>query len=154
MLAWHYTTGRKFEHISSSGMLIPGGIGAERTGTPVLWFSRNQHWEQTAGNACHEAGQSVRRLTMRETYVASGGLVRYGCDVKRLYTGEALRRKAQMTDEVWAALYAAGKLQQAYPAAWCGSVDSISIEGLVVHVLSEAFKWERIEAASVSSGIE
>ncbi|WP_149675652.1 hypothetical protein [Paraburkholderia panacisoli] len=78
----------------------------------------------------------MRRLTMRETYVASGGLVRYGCDVKRLYVGEVLRRKAQMTDEVWAALYAAGKLQQAYPAAWCGSVDSLPIDGLVVHVLS------------------
>ena len=45
MLAWHYTTGRKFQDITSSGMLIPGGIGAEPTGTPVLWFSRHQHWE-------------------------------------------------------------------------------------------------------------
>jgi hypothetical protein len=56
MLARHYTTGRKFQHISASGMLIPGGIGAESTGAPVLWFSRNQHWEQTAGDECSEAG--------------------------------------------------------------------------------------------------
>jgi hypothetical protein len=100
MLAWHHTTGQKFEQISASRMLIPGGE-AEPTGTPVRWFSRNQHWEQTAGDECHETGQSVHRLTMRETYVASGGLVRYGCDVKRLYAGEVLRRKAQMTHEVW-----------------------------------------------------
>jgi hypothetical protein len=148
MLAWHYTTERKFQHIIASGMLIPGGIGGESTGTPVLWFSRNQHWEQTAGDKCNEPGQPVRRLTMRETYVASGGLVRYGCDVKRLYVGEVLRRKAQMTDEVWAALYAAGKLQQGYPAAWCGSVDSLPIDGLVVHVLSESFKWQSCEVGS------
>ncbi|CAG4889443.1 hypothetical protein [Paraburkholderia saeva] len=148
MLAWHYTTARKYQHISASGMLIPGGIGIdiESTGMPVLWFSRNQHWEQTAGDACHVAGQPVRRLTMRETYAASGGLVRYGCDVKRLDVGEILRRKAQITHEVWAALYAAGKQQQAYPAAWCGSVDSIPVDGLVVDVLSESFKWERFEA--------
>lgn len=146
MLAWHYTTGRKFHQISASGMLIPGGVGVGSTGTRVLWFSRNQHWEQTAGDECHEAGQPVRRLTMRETYAASGGLVRYGCDVKRLYAGEVLRQEAQMTHDVWAALYAAGKQQQAYPAAWCGSVDSIPIDGLAVHVLSESFKWQRFEA--------
>jgi hypothetical protein len=146
MLAWHYTTGKKFQPISSSGMLIPGGIGGGPGGTSVLWFSRNQHWEQTAGDECREAGQAPRRLTMHETYAASGGLVRYGCDVKRLYAGEMLRRKAQMTHEVWADLHAAGKLQQAYPAAWCGAVDSIPLDGLVVHVMSEAFKWQRVDA--------
>lgn len=146
MLAWHYTTARKSQHIRASGMLIPGGMGAESTETPVLWFSRNQHWEQTAGDECNEAGQPVRRLTMHETYVASGGLVRYGCDVKRLHVGEVLRRKAQMTHEVWAALHVAGKLQQAYPAAWCGSIDSIPIDDLVVHVLSESLKWQSFEA--------
>ena len=146
MLAWHYTTGQKFQHITSSGMLIPGGIGVEPTGTPVLWFSRNQHWEQTAGDECHEAGQPPRRLTMRETYTASGGLVRYGCDPKRLYVGEMLRRKAGLPHELWAALHAAGKLQQAYPAAWCGSVESIPVDDLVVHVMSESFKWQRFEA--------
>jgi hypothetical protein len=104
MLAWHYTTERKFQHIIASGMLIPGGIGGESTGTPVLWFSRNQHWEQTAGDECHEAGQPLRCLTMRETHVANGGLVRFGGDAKRLYVGEVLRRKAQMTHPVWAAL--------------------------------------------------
>jgi hypothetical protein len=78
--------------------------------------------------------------------VVSGGLVRYGCDVKRLYVGEVLRRKARMTQEAWAALYVAAKLQQAYTAAWCGSVDSIPIDDLVVQVLSESFKWQSFEA--------
>ena len=146
MLAWHYTTGRKLRSITASGMLVPRRIGNESTDEPVLWFSRNQHWEQTAGKACHETGQPVRRLSMRETYAEGEGLVRYGCDVKRLYAGEALRRKARITHEVWAALHAAGKLQQAYPAAWCGSVDSMPIDSLVVHVMSELFKWERFEA--------
>ena len=102
MLAWHYTTGRKLRSITTSGMLIPGGMGIEPAPTPVLWFSRNQHWEQTAGTACHEAGQPVRRLTLRETYAESGGLVRYGCEIERLYAGEALRRKARMSHEAWA----------------------------------------------------
>ncbi len=146
MLAWHYTTGRKLQYITASGMLIPGSTGIEPPDKPILWFSRNQHWEQTAGNACHDAGQPVRRLTLRETYAQSGGLVRYGCDVKRLYAGEALRLKAQVSREVWAALHAAGKQQQAYPAAWCGSVDSIPLEGLIVNIMSDSFKWEQFEA--------
>ncbi|WP_287197617.1 hypothetical protein [Paraburkholderia sp.] len=127
-------------------MLIPGSMGIEPPDKPILWFSRNQHWEQTAGNACHDDGQPVRRMTLRETYARSGGLVRYGCDVKRLYAGEALRQKAQMSHEDWAALHAEGKQQHAYPAAWCGSVDSIPVDGLVVDVMSDAFKWERFEA--------
>jgi hypothetical protein len=57
-----------------------------------------------------------------------------------------LRRKAGLPHELWAALHAAGKLQQAYPAAWCGSVESIPVDGLVVHVMSESFKWQRFEA--------
>lgn len=146
MLAWHYTTGRKFQDITSSGMLIPGGIGVEPTGTPVLWFSRHQHWEQTAGDECHEAGQPLRRLTMRETCMASGGLVRYGCEPGRLDAGEELRRKARMTHEEWAELHATGKLQHAYPAAWCGAVESIPVDGLVVQVMSESFKWQRFAA--------
>jgi hypothetical protein len=69
MLAWHYTTGQKFEQISASGMLIPGGIGAEPSGTPVLWFSRNQHWEQTAGDECHETGHGF--LDLHEQVVSA-----------------------------------------------------------------------------------
>jgi hypothetical protein len=146
MLAWHYTTGHKFQCITATGMLIPGGIGIDPPEKPILWFSRNQHWEQTAGRAWHEDGQPMRRLTMLETCAQSGGLVRYGCDPKRLYAGEALQRQARMTDEDWAALCVEGRRQKAYPAVWCGSVDSIPVDNLVVHLLSDSFKWEGIPA--------
>jgi hypothetical protein len=36
-------------------------------------------------------------------------------------------------------------IQEFLLAAWCGSVDAIPIYDLAVHVMSESFKWERVE---------
>ena len=38
MLAWHYTTGRKFQHITASGILVPADTGVEPPEKPVLGF--------------------------------------------------------------------------------------------------------------------
>lgn len=145
MLAWHYTTGEKFPSILASGELLPTAIGVKPPEKPVLWFSLNQYWENTANKSVYDENGNARRLSMREHLSICDGLVRFGYEAKNLHVGEALRRKAAMSAAVWRDLWAEGRRQKATPSDWCGSIMPIPVPALVVEVMSNAFKWERIE---------
>jgi len=144
MLAWHYTTGQKFPIIIERGELVPSAIGVKPPEKPILWFSLNQYWEHTANKAIADANGNLRRLTMRETFNLGGGLVRFGYEAKNLHVGDALRRKASMSASVWRGLCAEGRRQNAAPSDWCGSIVPVPVPALVVEVMNDAFKWERI----------
>jgi hypothetical protein len=143
MLAWHYRTGQKFFLIINSGFLRPTDIGVNPPEMPILWFSLNQYWENTANKGWHQDG-ITRTLSMQETYERAGGLIRFGIEVKRLYVGAELKRKARMNNRTWKALYDEGIAKFAKPSEWCGAIEPIPIDGLTVEVMSEKFVWERV----------
>lgn len=149
MLVWHYTTGQKFPFIVGCGFLLPSGIAASPPEKPILWFSANQYWEQTACKAWSEPGQPLRILSMQETFKLGGGLVRFGCHVKHLRTGEALRKGARMKSAVWSQLAVQGLREGARPAEWWGRTKRLAIDELAVEVMTDEMKWEPVRSYSL-----
>lgn len=146
MLAWHYTTGQKFVQIVERGVLLPTARYVKPPEKPILWFSLHPYWEPTANKLWVQDG-GRRTLTMRETFQRARGLVRFGCDVRDLLMGEALRRKAGMSASVWRGLAAEGRRQGAKPSDWCGTVAPVPIDDLVVEVMDADFQWQPVTAA-------
>lgn len=144
MIAWHYTTGQKFLAIVESGCLKPTNIDVKPPEKPILWFSLNQQWENTANKAKLDANGEIKRLSMKETYELGGGLVRFGIKPNILYLGDELRRKASMSASIWRALCKEGLKQNAKPSEWCGSISTISTDKLIIEVMRDDFAWERV----------
>ena len=75
--AWHYTTGQKAKMIFESGELKPTDAFIEAQEKPILWFSKNQEWEQTANKMLAGPGGTLRQLTTDETRNMGGGRVSF-----------------------------------------------------------------------------
>lgn len=144
MIAWHYTTGQKFFAIVESGCLKPTNIGVKPPEKPILWFSLNQQWENTANKSILDANGEIKHLSMKETFRLGGGLVRFGVKSNMLHLGDELCRKASMSASVWSALCKEGLKQNSKPSEWCGSISSIPIDNLIVEVMNEDFSWVRV----------
>jgi hypothetical protein len=144
MIAWHYTTGQKFLAIVESGYLKPTNIDVRPPEKPILWFSLNQKWENTANKAILEADGEIKRLSMQETRRLGGGLVRFGIKPNVLYLGNQLRIKASMSASIWKVLCKEGLKQNAKPSEWCGSLKPIPINKLFIEVMNKDFVWEKV----------
>ena len=118
-LAWHYTVGNHFLKIMESGYLRPTDIGIEPGEKPILWFSTNQTWDQTACKAVLKDGK-ICRISKEETRNLGGGLYRFGMPIDRLHMWPKLVRKARMTPNVQRLLEIEGRKQGANPSEWCG----------------------------------
>jgi hypothetical protein len=142
MLAWHYTTGEKFEEIVAAGFLRPTSMHIGPSERPILWFSLNQGWEQTANKGWEERGVR-RRLTMEETRVKGRGLARFGIDARRLIPWPKLGRKARMSPETMGLLMEGAAEVGANPYDWLGTFARIELTGLVISVVDDG-EWAEI----------
>ena len=147
-LAWHYTTGVHFERIAAAGFLMPAATAVAPPEKPILWFSVNQYWELTANKGWEFPGGSIRTLTMTETFEKARGLVRFGCPLRLLRSGEALRKEGRMKSAMWRLLAAEGKRQGADPGEWWGTTKPLSIDGLAVEVMNREWAWEPVRTAA------
>jgi hypothetical protein len=59
-LLWHYTVRPHILSILSDGVIKPATAFVSRRERPIVWFSSNQNWEQTANkSAAMEDGRIV-----------------------------------------------------------------------------------------------
>jgi len=121
-IVWHYTTGENFIKIVEDGFLKPTSIGIKGKEKPILWFSSHPYFEPTACKAKIING-SIQRLTMKETFIAGGGLVRLGMPLSSLTRWPQLHRDALMPRKIARILERSGKEQGAKPSQWYGLID-------------------------------
>jgi hypothetical protein len=141
MIAWHYTTGEKYELIKKSGLLLPAESGVEPPERPILWFSTHPKFEPTAMKPLASAQGIIRMLTLEELRDMAGGLVRFGCPVTQLKFGENLRREAKMQSIVWRALAKRGAKVKASQGDWWGHVGSMALAEVTVEVMNDHKTW-------------
>lgn len=146
LLAWHYTTGQNFRLIVVDGFLCPTSVGVVPPERPAVWFSLNQRFEPTAlkGTIDQDTGLN-RPVSIDEMYEYGGGLVRFGVPPAQLFTGSAMRRRLRMSGKTWRGLAAAGRNVGAYPQQWFATPDPLPVSGLVVDVMNDAGRWERVQ---------
>lgn len=149
IIAWHYTTGEKFELIQKDGVLSPAHIGVVAPERPVIWFSTNPVFETTAAKAIVVDG--VRHmLTLREMYDRAGGIVRLGCHISRLKSGADLRKAAKMQPAMWSVLARVGKRMGASSAEWWGYVGALRLDEAVVERMSDDLTWYSHDARVIA----
>jgi hypothetical protein len=141
MIAWHYTTGEKYELIKKCGSLLPADIGVTAPERPILWFSTHPRFEPTALKPLASARGIIRMLTMEEMRDMAGGLVRFGCPVTRLKFGENLRKEAKMQSIIWRSLAKSAVRVKANQGDWWGYVGTMEIAGLKVELMSNRMTW-------------
>lgn len=143
MMAWHYTTGQKYELIKQTGILLPADIGVEPPEQPILWFSTHPRYEPSAMKPLADAnGGIIRRLTLDEMREMADGLYRFGYPIGQLKCGENLRKAVKMSSIWWRRLAKKGASNlKAEPADWWGHVGSLSLSEVTVEKMDANKQW-------------
>lgn len=146
MIAWHYTTGTKFKLISASGHLTPATLGVEPPEQPIVWFSINQYFENTAKKGVQTEDGAYRSATLEEMLELGEGLYRFGYPIQKLKCGEPLRKAAKMKSITWRFLAKRAKSMKANSLEWFGHVgeNPLSIEGMSIEVMGTDLKWKAL----------
>lgn len=145
MIVWHYTKGIKVRNIYDNGCLLPATFGIVPPELPVVWFSANQHFENSALSGEFDARGNHRNLTIEEMMKRHGGLYRFGRPAKGLLHGEELRKAAKISLSDWRGLAKVGEQMGASASDWYGAVvDDMPIDGMHVHRMNEKLVWEAI----------
>lgn len=128
MTLWHYTTGETFLQILESGKILHATAGVPDGERPIVWFSSNQVWEQTANKRAQRSDGSMEGVDMEETRKRGGGLVRFGVDPETApYDWNALKRLSGMKSKHAEHVAAAGLKLHARPSEWFGTFDAVPI---------------------------
>jgi hypothetical protein len=144
MIAWHYTTGKKFDLILSSGVLLPADIGVVEPELPILWFSTHPRYEPSALKAIAYSDGTHSTATLEELYELAGGLARFGCSISRLKCGENLRKAAKMQSLVWRRLVKRGAQMKANPSDWWGHVGTMPLDEITIEIMNTHMQWCRV----------
>ena len=128
LLAWHYSTADRLQSIQRSGLILPASAGIPATERPVAWFSLHPRFEPTAAKGLVDRATGKRRTaTIAEMIDIGSGLVRFGIPARELLTGEALRRKARISNAAWRQLCASGIQCGANPSHWFGLIGPMEL---------------------------
>ena len=96
LTVWHYTTREMYHEIFREGLLRPSSLFQGEGIRPILWFSFNQDWEESANRimVCKDTGKK-KLATKKEMAIYGRGLVRFGIHIKRNGVGllEVLGKK-------------------------------------------------------------
>jgi hypothetical protein len=150
LMAWHYTTTERFNGIHATGLIFPATAGVPANERPVCWFSVNQQFEPTAAKGLVDGATGKRRTaTTAEMVEFAGGLVRLGMPARELLTGEALRRKARISNSAWAGLCRAAAQCGAVPVQWFGAVGDVELTQCTVeHFDPKTSAWQPQEGGA------
>lgn len=145
--AWHYTTGQKAKLIFESGELKPTSLFIEPGEKPILWFSTNQVWEQTANKMLELPDGTLRLLTMEGSRKLGGGLFRFGIPADQLIRWPRLARAANMRGKVQRSLEECGLRDGADFREWCGLLEPVSIDALAWEEMTDS-GWVKLRRAA------
>jgi hypothetical protein len=123
---WHYTTGENFVQIVEDDAIKPATEHVPKNERPIVWFSLNQRWEQTANKGRRTADGRRVTATMMEMCELGGGLVRIGVAPETApYDWKTLRDLSGMSSAMARGLYNAAIEQGARPGEWRGTFELV-----------------------------
>jgi hypothetical protein len=126
-LVWHYTTVDCFKRIVRDGVLRPATAAVPQHERPVVWFSTNEYWEQSANKALQMSDGRLIALDMKGTAKHGGGLIRIGVAPERApHTWNEMRRVARIDRRMARALMHVARRDGADPQQWRGSLEPVS----------------------------
>jgi hypothetical protein len=144
MIVWHYTTAPRTERILDSGILIPATLGILPEEKPVLWFSSNPFWEQSACEVIEDASSPIglKWFSMQETCDLYGGLFRFGVPVEETIKWPEVGKRAGLRADVRKSVMKTARQKGADPKQWYGIIGTnIPIKIEFTQMLLDYRKW-------------
>lgn len=124
-LLWHYTIGHWLRLIVADGIIKTATAGVPEGERPIVWFSKNPHWEQTANKALPRVDGHIVCPNMEQT-AAHSGLGRIAvCPETAPYDWNALKELSGMTSKWAAALYKTAIAEGSRPSEWRGAFEPV-----------------------------
>ncbi len=142
---YHYTTQDVHApKILDSGELQPRKDGAPEHEKPLLWFSKNHVWENTATKTLLVGGE-LYSLTLEQLF-NEYGCVRFSMDKMPdgLMDFKTACKYAGIPTKQRLAMERFGIEKGANPKHWYALKDPVSIEGLLMEVMTDVGVWEAI----------
>jgi hypothetical protein len=138
MLLWHYTTERNLRSLMRKGSILPSTSIHAASQKPIVWFSANQFWEQSA-NQDLTIGGIEHQLTMEGMLAYGGGLARIGVAPETVpHDWAKLKRLANISERQAKRLTTGAVNRGADPAEWYGTFESVPRKNwLVVEVFRD-----------------
>jgi len=140
-IVWHYSAVVKLPLIVVSGVLKGSNTGAESE-LPMLWFSANQQWENTATKMIETKSGSIVRLTFNQQ-AERFGCIRFGlasCDSRLLNWRDACKA-AGTPREMRKAMEKSGKKSGGDPMQWFATASIIPLSELHFQVWMGKEGW-------------
>ncbi len=144
-LAWHYTITPIYFEILKSGYLKPSDSYLTPGEKPVLWFSSNPFWEETASKSLKDHGMTIH-LSMEETAQKAGGLVRFAFPLELLVRWPRIGQQANIKSKERKILEEAGIRRGADPRQWYGTLERINVDDCIAieRMKMETRTWETL----------
>jgi hypothetical protein len=137
-LLWHYTVGMKMPAIVRSGVLKPAVAFVPEGEIPVVWFSSEPRWEQTANKMLMTAAGQLVCLNFEQTVMLFGGGYRFGVPAHQLLSWPKLKTVARIHPDTERALVCSAKDLGANPDTWAGAIEPVSVSACRVERLTDA----------------
>ena len=135
-MIYHYTKVLHLRSILAHG-LKPTDLLIAPGETPVLWFSTNPQWENTA--FCSDAPSLGEAHKLLRTY---GGLARIGCDDSVApVRWKELKELAHIPSKVAMCLYQSAIAVRSRPGEWRGTFAVVPVEKFEAIEVFDGLDW-------------
>ena len=151
VLRYHYTVGQCIKAIIGEGIIRPATARVPKGERPIVWFSSNPDWEQTANKGWLQNRVAIT-LTKEQTRERAGGLFRIGVlNETAPYSWQQLRFLSKMHPAAADRLEEVARERGSNPDEWYGTFHAVTDDKwLVVQELTDE-GW--VSCASPKSGI-
>ena len=132
--SYHYTTGEKVQSIITDGQLNRSVIGITDGELPVLWFSKNQRFENTSRKGLFYRGNKLNwDLSLQHNLMTN---VRFGIrnDDPRLMNWITTCNVSGTPTRDVRYMEKIGKIWGSFPSNWYGVLSDVSIKELTFQV--------------------
>jgi hypothetical protein len=132
--SYHYTTGEKVQSIITDGQLNRSIIGITEGELPVLWFSKNQRFENTSRKGLFYRGNKLNwDLSLQHNLMTN---VRFGIrnDDPRLMNWITTCSVSGTPTRDVRYMEKIGKIWGSFPSNWYGVLSDVSIKELTFQV--------------------
>ncbi len=130
---WHYTATRRLAKIIESRKIMATSMGIEPMEHPVVWFSSNPDFEQSARNEIRDKdnGSARPEATREEMFRAGFPPVRIEINTSkvRVLDWEGYKKMSGISEEAALGLEKAGVEKGAEPSEWYVSFESVPLAG-------------------------
>jgi len=124
VIVWHYTTLSRLERILAAGEIRPAIAGVPEGERPIVWFSRNSVWEETATPAIRDHTGQMHKATKKEMHAL--GMVRIAVDsTSAPFDWHQLKRRSGMKTRDARRLEIAARREYSFPEDWRGTFEPV-----------------------------